>query len=378
MRDTIIDVLKSWLYIEDEQGIDCILAVVIASMYSGDPLWMFIVDPPGAMKTEICRSFSQSKHIYPIDTLTPESLISGFKSRKGVRVDILEDIDGKLLVIKDFTAILQRPSAVREELFGRLRAVYDGELSMAYGSGVKKQTRIATFGILAAVTPMIDQYTTVHSLLGERFIRIRTHYNREQATRTALKQVGKEKEMRAEINEVVRVALDYYHLTHKDPAPLLYSTENKIVALADITSILRTPIMRNYRNEIVQMPEPEVGTRLAKQFARLGQCLHILDCYTYQHLTRVAKDTIPRVRLNMIKLFYNEGELRTRQLMDTLNFPRHVVLHTAEDLWTLKAINRRLESVSSEDVTDSTADGKKTYCYGLVKSFRDKLEVAGL
>jgi len=43
-----LDVLKKWLWLEDEEGIDIIIATAIAAMMPGDPLWLFVVDPPGS------------------------------------------------------------------------------------------------------------------------------------------------------------------------------------------------------------------------------------------------------------------------------------------------------------------------------------------
>ena len=135
MREQIFEILHKWLYIGDEMGIDCILATAISSLMPGDPLWLFVVAPPGGTKTELIRGF-KGPHVYSVDTLTPQALLSGLKGKAGEKLDILDDLDGKLLIIKDFTAILTKPQRVRDELFGRLRAVYDGNLEAAFGSGV--------------------------------------------------------------------------------------------------------------------------------------------------------------------------------------------------------------------------------------------------
>lgn len=364
MREQIFDIFHKWLKLDDEIGIDCILATAIASLLPGDPIWMFVVAPPGGTKTEICRAF-KGEHIYAVDTLTPQALLSGFRAKKGENVDILEELDGKLLVIKDFTSMLQKPQVVRDEVFGRLRAAYDGSLVGAYGSGVLRQIRVSTFGILAAVTPVIDNYTTVHSLLGERFIRVRNRNDRKESSRTALKQLGLEVKMRTEIAEILRIGLDYYALkSNNGLAVLKPDTAEKIINLADFIAILRTGVPRNFKNEIVNKPEPELGTRLSKQLTRLGQALSVMDCYTYEHLSRVAMDTVPKTRLDIVMALYENGVMTTGDLMNRLKLPKHVAINTGDDLETLEVV--------SKDFINNTNN------YSLTKSFERTMKDAGL
>ena len=343
MRDQIFDRLHKWLYIDDEIGIDCILATAISALMPGDPLWMFVVAPPGGTKTELIRGF-KGEHTYSVDVITPQALLSGFRGKEGETVDILNDLDKKLLVIKDFTAMLSKPQRVRDETFGRLRAAYDGSLEGAFGSGVKKVSREATFGILAAVTPIIDHYSTVHSLLGERFIRVRTSYDRIKSTRGALKHLNKEIEMRLEISNSLQAMMTFYSTEAKDPAPLKPETVELITSLADFTAIIRTGVSRNFRNEVTAKPEPEIGTRLGLQLSRLAQSLNILGAYSYNHLRRVARDSVPKSKLDIIMQLRAKGLMSTGQLMASLRLPRHVALSTCGDLEALDVI----EDVSGE------------------------------
>jgi len=364
MRDQIFEIFHKWLRLEDEIGIDCILANAISALLPGDPLWMFVVAPPGGTKTEICQAFS-GPHVYSIDFLTPQALLSGFRGKKGQKVDILEDLQGKLLVIKDFTTMLQKPQATRDEVFGRLRAAYDGSLSGAYGSGVRTQRRVSTFGILAAVTPAIDNYTTVHALLGERFIRIRNLNNRKESARKAIKQLGREQEMRQELREIIRIALDYYDLKASGNLPTVKpETISKIVNLADFMSVMRTGVPRNYKNEITSKPEPEEPTRLSKQLTRLAQALFVLDCYDYNHLLRVANDTVPKTRKDIVETIYKNEGIDTGELMGELKLPRHVAINVTDDLQALEIINKDYEN--------------NTYKHYLSPEFRKTMKEAGL
>jgi len=335
-----INTLKKWLWIEDEQGIDIIIATAVAVFLPGDPIWTFVVDPPGALKTELCRSLAGPR-IYSVDSLTPESLISGLKS--GKNIDILPDLDGKLLVIKDFTTILNKPERTRDELFGRLRAAYDGYLEQAYGSGVKRKAFRARFGILAAVTPAIDSYVTVHALLGERFIRVKTRYDREKAVELALDHTGKEEQMRAEIRRAAVTLLTQCEQlasqTVSDPPD-----KQKIGVLGDVVAVLRTPVARDYRHEVVAMPEAEVGTRLGKQLFRLGQALNVFGRYDYQTLVRCGRDCITPARLAILN-FLGDSERKTTDI-ETIGFTRHIIRNELQNLHLLGVLNYREDPAS--------------------------------
>ncbi len=104
-REQYLKVLSQWLYLEDQQDIDVIMATAISICLPGDPIWMFIITAAGGSKTEILRTFSNNR-TFSTSTLTPQTLISGLKGGKDI--DLMPKLDGKLLIIKDFTSILSK------------------------------------------------------------------------------------------------------------------------------------------------------------------------------------------------------------------------------------------------------------------------------
>ena len=336
-----IQSLSKWLYLEDKEGISIIIAAVIAVALPGDPIWMFVVDPPGALKTEICRSLN-GPLIYSLDSLTPQTLISGFRAKKGTTIDILPDLDGKLLVIKDFTTILNKPERTRDELLGQLRSVYDGFFEQAYGSGVKKKGFHARFGILAAVTPVIEIYHKIHSLLGERFIRVSPRYNRKKSVESAIRHSGKEVRMRGEISEAAREMLDFYELIAREtnPSSIPDTDKEKVEYLGDAISMIRSPVARDYKREVVYTPEAEVGTRLGKQFLRLGQALIVLDQYKYSALTRCGWDCVSSSKKKILVALAKEGVLSTKEIVGTTRLSENTVLLEGENMWMLEILVR--------------------------------------
>lgn len=363
MLEDIFDVMDRWLYIEDREQVEVIMAVALASQFPGDPVWMFAVGPSGSAKTEILRSLSTSERIYTVDTVTPRSFISGFAGKASGTVDLLPKLDGKLLVIKDFSQLLETGTQKQKEtVFSVLRSAYDGYYEAVYGSGVGKKSYYSTFGIIAGVTEVIDYFSKVHAMLGERFIKVRTRYDRLKSLRAAFKHSGREKQMREEIANVVRISLDFYSNLSAEPR-LTDATANKLLYLADCVSILRTPVPRDYKHEVSYLLSSEVATRLGKQFLRLAQCLHRMGCWNYNHLVRVAQDSVFPERLKIVQ-FLKGGEATLSEIAQGTRLPRHLVKISAEDLYLLKACDRRLNN--------------DTYYYSLDSSFYDSMSEAKL
>ena len=84
-RDEVLAVVQRWLWFEDVLALDVILAVCISNWMAGDPVWLFVIAPPGGTKTELLRSL-QGFRIVSTSTLTPQTLISGLNPYFPVRI----------------------------------------------------------------------------------------------------------------------------------------------------------------------------------------------------------------------------------------------------------------------------------------------------
>src|SRR3989344_7730385 len=105
--DDIKKVIKNWLAIDDEEWVDIILACSLDRKIKGEPIWLFIVGVPSSTKTEIVRCFEDGNMYFQLSTLTTNSLISGYIKSDGKKVeDLAIQINGKVLILKDFTTIL--------------------------------------------------------------------------------------------------------------------------------------------------------------------------------------------------------------------------------------------------------------------------------
>ena len=303
--------IKDWLYVEDEEVLEIVLASVISERLGGDPVWLFLIAPPGGSKTELLRSFD-GEYSHHLSDMTSRTLISGLMIGTGEKrrkiEDLLPHIDGKVLIFKDFTTILEKGRDERREIISQFREAYDGSLAKKVGTVDKTITHKSRFGLIAGVTPIIDKHWKILQQLGERFLKVRWVQDVDKSTKKAFENEGKEVNMRKELvsnsNSFIK-SLDFSKI------PIFPEKfEGDIFEIAKFVSIARTPIsIQANREEFYfdYIPMPEVPTRLVKQFKKMARCLALVrgkeevDLEDIRTVLRVAKDTIPPDRMAILE-----------------------------------------------------------------------------
>lgn len=284
----------------DKMVVDYTLAVAASNFLpdKGDPVWGLVIGPPGSVKTEMLRAFDGHDMTYMLDTLTPQSLISGYERDDGKPVDLLPQLDGKIFVLKELTSLLGLPQAVVAQVTGDLRSIYDGMHSKAFGTVGTKYMK-SRFAMMAAVTPIIDRQTLINVDLGERFISLRVSkrasapQSRVDLAKHVLDGMGGKAEWRVKLSRLVWDAIDY---CKDSPKRIDFSPEdaNVIANLADLVALCRTT-----PDEEGNPVSPEQPTRTVQQLARLamGHALvsgrSSLNEEDLELVRRVAFDTLP-------------------------------------------------------------------------------------
>lgn len=353
----LMTILHSWLYFADEEIIEIILACSIAERIEGDPLWLFLIAPPGACKTEILRAFT-GEYFYHLSNLTSKTFVSGLmigkgRSRRKIE-DLLPQLDNKILIFKDFTTILEKGRDERSEIISQLREIYDGQFSAKFGTIDKAIRYNSRFGLLAGVTPVIDKYWRVMQQLGERFLKIRWNEEMDKTTKKARENEGKEKQMRKELQEAIIIFLDNLKI-NKTPEFDDEKWGDKISEIAKFVAIARTPIsIQDYRTEFYQdfIPIPERPTRLVKQFKKLAKCLAVIrgknsvDENEIKTTLRIARDTIPQDRLSILDTInINNSDLNgcSRPLIyHSVKIPESSIKRVLEQLKLLDLVEERV------------------------------------
>jgi hypothetical protein len=351
------NVIKKWLYIENDTVIDIIVAVYIANRLQADPLWLLIIAPPSTTKTELLRGFADHKNTYFISSLTPSTLVSGMKpTDTGKELSLLPELNNKLVILKDFTSVLSMRSENQQEILAQLREVYDGKYSKVFGTGKAFHWK-GRFGLIGASTPVYDAHYGVISSMGERFLLYRTDNSNSSAMGIqAQRIVGKEDKMRAEIRQALHKFIDQFEEISSANFEKDNQVNHMIVSLANFVAYCRCPVRRDFRNRqqpITHIPTPEGPARLVKQFMQIGIGLtyahqkQIIDKEIYQTIKKIGKDLVPTQRLRILNHLWNERAvkssevwLKTKEISDVVNLPVATVRLSLEDLMVINVLKR--------------------------------------
>ena len=314
----VIKTFRKWLDLEETDYIEVIIATILSNEIPGDPVWLFVIGPPGASKTEVLRAFNSLKDkTYSLSKLTAQSLISGKRYKRTIEGEeiyidpsLLPKLDNKTLIIKDFTSILGMQREARETIFSDLREAYDGYFSKEFGN-LGHVEYFSHFSLIGNVTPVIDKYTSVQQTLGERFLKIRLK-NSEMDSKIAkaMDNEDKQQEMRKELASVTKRFYNQKFNVKEITFPA--EIKEKTVQLAKFIAIGRTSVSRDQfrRDALTYLPEYEIGTRIGIQLKKLGKSLACIrgkqrvEQEEFEILKRISKDTLPKKIIVMLDFLY--------------------------------------------------------------------------
>ena len=268
----ILDAFGELLVMPDPGAVEIALAAIVANYAPGDPVWPLLVGPPGCGKSEIVSSTRNAPAVWPLSSLTPQTLLSGYERKgkdKGQPASMLLQIGSfGILAFKDLTTVLSMHREARAQIISQLREIADGRTEKSFGNGLRLEWE-GKLGLLAGVTPIIDEQHAFLAVMGERFVLYRMpEVSRPEIARRSLARRGREDELRARIASLVAEFLashrnvGYLELPDRFTEPL--------ITLADIVTRARSAVARDYQTrDILYLPEPEAPTRFAKQIAQL-------------------------------------------------------------------------------------------------------------
>lgn len=299
---------RKWLGSEyDTDAIDAVLATAASERLGGDPLWLLVVSGPGAAKTETVQALMGcGAHV--TSTIASEgALLSGSSKKekvKGATGGLLRKIgDRGILVIKDVTSIISADRNIRGTVLAALREVYDGRWERNLGvDGGRTLTWLGRICIVGAVTTAWDMAHAVVASMGDRFVLIRIDSNqgRKQSGARAIRNTGGEVQMRSELAAAVGGVIEQ---ASTDAIDLTEAEAAQVLSAADIVTMARTGVERDYSGEIIDSHAPEMPTRFAKQLTQMirgGVAVGMSREEAMRLAIRCARDSIPTLRLEIL------------------------------------------------------------------------------
>jgi hypothetical protein len=302
----LFSTFNGYFHIADEQGFTIVIACAVAHCIPGEMLWVRIYGGSRSGKTELMRAIAEHEDSAKVETITPAAIRGGLD--EGSR--LLKRIDGKIVITKDLASMLTSKRELRNEVFGLMRNVKDGELVSDFGTEKGHLHQHAKFDWLIATTPVFAQYRTMEDLLGSRFIDLKWEANdREEMTLRALDNDPNLPRIRQEMAEATGRLIAQ---CKSKPVPELDAdTKSLVVYLADLTARLRSPVARDNQHRVKFAPEPEVGTSLAQNLGRIAKALLLLDISNISpYLIRLCLDSIPYGRIELLSELV-KGEVST-------------------------------------------------------------------
>ncbi len=306
---------------QDHEALEIILTGALDRKIPGDPSWWYLIGAPASSKTEQINAMAGLKCVYPLDTLTPQTFVSGLTRNNKETGEpepiggLLRKMDGKTLMVKDFTTILQGNKDNREEIFGQLRSIYDGKFEKGFGT-LPEPIRIkATIGAVFGVTPIVDKYTNLQSLLGERHLKIRINPDPMKAAIKALENEGREGQLRQDLRNAVQCFVEHLDLNKIPTISMEYTRQ--ILAMGMYIASMRANVWKQY-NENGQLVDAdvlyrEIPTRICKQLKHTAKLLAMIRGEEevgeaeMATLGRVAKDTADQKKQEIIEVFNRCG-----------------------------------------------------------------------
>jgi hypothetical protein len=208
--------LARWIRDDDPIPTRAVLAAYVANRWlDGDPVWLLLVGGSGVGKTERIAPLEVMPDVILGSSISgPAALLSGTgkkeraKDATGGVLRKLPNGNG-LLLLKDFTSIIDMQREARAEVLAALREIYDGRWDRSIGAeGGRTLSWSGHLGLIAGCTTAIDSAHGVVSVMGTRFLYIRLQASDEMIAGAAFDHVGDESPMRAALRAAVKGLLE--------------------------------------------------------------------------------------------------------------------------------------------------------------------------
>jgi hypothetical protein len=336
-----------WVNDDDPVPTRAVLAAYVANRkLAGDPVWLMLVGGSGVGKTERLIPLAAMPDVVLESSITgPAALLSGTgnkdraKDSTGGLLRKFPDASG-ILLLKDFTSILDMHRDARAEVLAALREIYDGRWDRSIGvDGGRTLSWTGRLGLVAGCTTAIDSAHAVMSSMGTRFMLLRLKGDSNIAS-SALEHVGAEQGMRDDLRAAVRGLLE--HLPGK--AYDKNEVRESLIALSNFVARARSPVDRDSQGEIRLVLDPEAPTRIVKMLALLwcaSGMLGLERAQAWKMVRRIGLDSIPKLRGAILDYLAGQSfPATTTAVAEKVDHPTRTTRRGLEDLAAHQVVTR--------------------------------------
>lgn len=332
--------IQEYIHLPDPSPFYIALSTVAANMIPGHPVWLMLVGPGGAGKTQAIMAVTQVKGVHLEGALESKAaLMSGVSKKeraKGATGGLLFEVGQRgVLALKDFTNTLSQSQKELGEVVGALRDVHDGEYLRQLGTdGGHRFVWTGSIGFLGACTSKIDSHSMSIGELGQRWMFYR--YGETDGYHESWKALSlSDRGMAARLIQKLvkeffdavclefscyepcrKLANDAKHTCKEGPAhrPLTDQEKSKFISWATIASRCRSIVPREERTyERVSTPDIEPPMRLSEGLGQLYlgmEAIGLTEPERWKLIEKVAWDSItPRGRGRVMRRLFEVGSI---------------------------------------------------------------------
>ncbi len=343
-------------YLEDTMILDVICAVTIATKLKADPIWLLIIGGSSSGKSELIGTLGKVPFVHQISSMTENTFLSNMRTSDGKEASLLHRIGvNGMITMKDYTSILSMRQEKRDLIVSQMREIYDGKLDKEAGNG-NPQTWQGKINWIGAVTDSIYLKEGESAGMGRRTINyIMPQQDRIATTRRARKNnsdiSAKRTSLQEAFAEYVMGAIEGISGALPDIDDDL---AEELIHLADFTTKSRTPTERNYRGELILVPDAEMPMRVFHMFQTLAKVFKFMlkGDLTDDHkgmLYRLAFDSIPKQRMLILRILAKYPTLTTKGAAQELRYPSETTRMWLEDVNVLGICERKGATVATPD-----------------------------
>ena len=274
-----------------------------------------------------------------------------------------------MLVIKDVTSILSADRNTRATVLAAIREIYDGHWERNVGTdGGQTLTWKGRIVIVGAVTTAWDTAHAVVAAMGDRFVADprRQQHGRIAAGTQAIRNTGSEVQMREELAAAVGGLVAH---ASTDDVPMSDDESMQLVKAADIVTMARTAVERDYQGDVIDAHAPEMPTRFAKQLAQMlrgGVAIGMTREDAMRLAIRCARDSIPPLRREILLDVAANPEARPGEVRARIDKPWRTTQREMEALHMLSLLKCDEEQVER---VDNEGKKKTIWRYSLADEF---------
>jgi hypothetical protein len=224
-----------------------------------------------------------------------------------------------------------------------LREVHDGRWERNLGTdGGRTLTWTGRIVVVGATTTAWDRAQDVIASMGDRFVilRVDSRIGREAAYQNAIRNTGREVEMREALSTAVAAVLG--RVNPRLPYELTPGDMTRIGRAADVVTRCRTGVDFDYRGNVVDAHAPEMPTRFAKQLVQVMRgaiAVGLKRSPALRLAIRCARDSMPPLRLAILDDVAKHPHSETQEIRRRLNKPRNTIDRQLQALYMLGVLS---------------------------------------